>query len=59
MIETQAKKIIETCRKLKDLDDKNAQIRVESETLLANVMSDFQESMKEITEPEALPGTSG
>ena len=59
MIEAQAKKIIETCRKLKDLDDKNAQIRVESETLLANVMTDFQESMKEITEPGGLPGSSG
>ncbi|CAB1058383.1 hypothetical protein D1BOALGB6SA_3139 [Olavius sp. associated proteobacterium Delta 1] len=59
LIEGQAKKIIETCKKLKDLDDKNAQIRSESETLLVDVMNDFQESMKEITEPGALPGSSG
>jgi uncharacterized protein YaaN involved in tellurite resistance len=59
MIEAQAKKIIETCKKLKDLDDKNAQIRVESETLLVDVMNGFQESMKEITKPGALPGSSG
>jgi uncharacterized protein YaaN involved in tellurite resistance len=58
LIEAQAKKIIETCKKLKDLDDKNAQIRTESETLLVDVMNDFQESMKEITEPGALPGSS-
>ena len=59
LIEGQAKKIIETCKKLKDLDEKNAQIRSESETLLVDVMNDFQESMKEITEPGALPGSSG
>jgi uncharacterized protein YaaN involved in tellurite resistance len=59
LIEAQAKKIIETCKKLKELDDKNGQIRVESETLLVDVMNDFQESMKEITEPGALPGSSG
>jgi uncharacterized protein YaaN involved in tellurite resistance len=59
LIEGQAKKIIETCKKLKDLDEKNAQIRLESETLLVDVMNDFQESMKEITEPGALPGSSG
>ena len=59
LIEAQAKKIIETCKKLKELDDKNAQIRVESENLLVDVMNDFQESMKEITEPGALPGSSG
>ena len=59
LIEAQANKIIETCKKLKDLDDKNAQIRVESENLLVDVMNDFQESMKEITEPGALPGSSG
>lgn len=58
-VEVQAKKIIETCQKLKDLDDKNARIRAESETLLVDVMNDFQESMKEITEPGALPGASG
>jgi hypothetical protein len=58
-VEVQAKKIIETCKKLKDLDDKNARIRAESETLLVDVMNDFQESMKEITEPGALPGASG
>ncbi|MCP4628241.1 MAG: hypothetical protein GY850_32700 [bacterium] len=59
LIEGQAKKIIETCKKLKDLDEKNARIRSESETLLVDVMNDFQESMKEITEPGALPGSSG
>ena len=59
LIEGQAKKIIETCKKLKDLDEKNAQIRSESETLLVNVMNDFQEGMKEITEPGALPGSTG
>jgi uncharacterized protein YaaN involved in tellurite resistance len=59
LIEAQAKKIIDTCKKLKDLDEKNAQIRSESETLLVDVMKDFQESMKEITEPGALPGSSG
>jgi uncharacterized protein YaaN involved in tellurite resistance len=59
LIEAQANKIIETCKKLKDLDDKNAQIRSESENLLVDVMNDFQESMKEITEPGALPGSSG
>ena len=59
LIEGQAKKIIETCKKLKDLDEKNAQIRSESETLLVDVMNDFQENMKEITEPGALPGSSG
>ena len=59
LIEAQAKKIIETCKKLKDLDDKNAQIRAESENLLVDVMNDFQESMKEVTEPGALPGSSG
>ncbi len=59
LIEAQAKKIIETCKKLKDLDEKNAQIRSESETLLVDVMKDFQEGMKEITEPGALPGSSG
>ena len=59
LIEGQAKKIIETCKKLKDLDEKNAQIRSESETLLVDVMNDFQESMQEITEPGALPGSSG
>jgi uncharacterized protein YaaN involved in tellurite resistance len=59
LIEAQAKKIIETCKKLKKLDDKNAQIRAESENLLVDVMNDFQESMKEITEPGALPGSSG
>jgi hypothetical protein len=59
LIEDQAKKIIETCKKLKDLDEKNAQIRSESETLLVDVMNDFQENMKEITEPGALPGSSG
>lgn len=59
MVEAQAKKIIETCKKLKDLDDKNAQIRADSENLLVDVMNDFQESMKEITEPGALPGSSG
>jgi uncharacterized protein YaaN involved in tellurite resistance len=59
LIEAQANKIIETCKKLKDLDEKNAQIRSESETLLVDVMNDFQESMKEITEPGALPGASG
>jgi len=59
LIEAQAKKIIETCKKLKELDDKNAQIRAESENLLVDVMNDFQESMKEITEPGALPGSSG
>jgi len=58
LIEAQAKKIIETCKKLKDLDDKNARIRTESETLLVDVMNNFQESMKEITEPSALPGSS-
>jgi len=57
IIEAQAKRIIETCKKLKDLDDKNARIRAESETLLVDVMNDFQESMKEITEPSALPGS--
>ena len=57
-IETQAQKIIETCRKLKDLDEKNAQIRSESENLLVDVMDDFQEAMEEITEPGALPGSS-
>jgi hypothetical protein len=59
LIEAQAKKIIETCKKLKELDEKNAQIRSESENLLVDVMNDFQESMKEITEPGALPGSSG
>jgi uncharacterized protein YaaN involved in tellurite resistance len=59
LIEAQAKKIIETCKKLKDLDDKNAQIRAESENLLVDVMNDFQESMKEVTEPGALPGSTG
>jgi uncharacterized protein YaaN involved in tellurite resistance len=59
LIEAQAKKIIETCKKLKELDDKNAQIRAESENLLVDVMNDFQESMQEITEPGALPGSSG
>jgi len=59
MIEVQAKKIIETCKKLKDLDEKNAQIRSESENLLVEVMNDFQEGMQEITEPGALPGSSG
>ena len=59
LIEDQAKKIIETCKRLKDFDEKNAQIRSESETLLVNVMNDFQEGMKEITEPGALPGSSG
>ena len=59
LIEAQAKKIIETCKKLKDLDDKNAQIRAESENLLVDVMNDFQESMKEVTEPSALPGSTG
>ena len=59
LIEAQANKIIETCKKLKDLDDKNAQIRSESENLLVDVMNDFQESMKEITEPGALPGSTG
>lgn len=59
LIEEQARKIIETCKKLKELDDKNARIRVESETLLVDVMNDFQESMKELTEPGALPGSSG
>jgi len=58
MIEVQAKKIIETCRKLKDLDEKNAQIRGESENLLVDVMNDFQDAMEEITEPGALPGSS-
>ena len=57
--QTQANKIIETCKKLKELDDKNAQVRAESETLLVDVMNDFQESMKEIMEPGALPGSSG
>ncbi len=59
LIEAQANKIIETCKKLKDLDDKSAQIRAESENLMVDVMNDFQESMKEITEPGALPGSSG
>ena len=59
MIEGQARKIIETCKKLKDLDEKNVRIRTESENLLVDVMNDFQESMKEITEPGALSGSSG
>jgi len=59
MIEAQAKKIIETCKKLKDFDDKNARIRAESENLLVEVMNGFQEGLKEITEPDALPGSSG
>jgi uncharacterized protein YaaN involved in tellurite resistance len=59
MIEVQAQKVIETCKKLKDLDDKNARIRSESETLLVDVMNGFQEGMKEVTGPGAHPGSSG
>ena len=59
MIEVQAQKVIETCKKLKGLDDKNARIRSESENLLVDVMNSFQEGMKEVTEPGAHPGSSG
>ncbi len=58
MVEAQAQKIIETCKKLKDLDERNAQIRSESENLLVDVMNDFREAMEEVTEPGALPGSS-
>ena len=58
MIEVQAQKVIETCKKLKDLDEKNARIRSESENLLVDVMNDFREAMEEISEPGALPGSS-
>ena len=54
MVEAAANKIISTCKKLKELDDKNAEIRRESETLLVNVMDDFRESMEEISEPAPL-----
>ena len=49
MVEEAANKIMDTCRKLKELDQQNAQIRAESEDLLVRVQEDFREGMREIT----------
>lgn len=49
MVEEAANKIMETCKKLKDLDQEHAKIRTESEDLLVRVQEDFKEGMKDIT----------
>jgi uncharacterized protein YaaN involved in tellurite resistance len=57
MVEASANKILETVKKMKELDDQNATLRRDSENLLVDVIQGFQESMKEVNKPEALPAT--
>lgn len=55
MIEAQTTKLLGTLKRMKEIDEKNSQIRVEAENLLVDVMGSFKKGMVEVTAPDVMP----
>jgi len=51
MIQAMADQVLSTCSKMKDMDEQQAQMRVQAESTLVDVMENFKDKMEEITEP--------